>query len=415
MPGRTVRIGSEQVAVPPLSAPVGRDLLRSRYPGMNASADLAVVDRYLAAVAALEHTPSAVAEARSTTPQRVLAVAQAVRNWRVDRNGAIAGFQRTEEIGGQEAAERVMLPGGATWETLVTYGELALRLEGVRDRPRDPRDYIHTGGFRERELVADVLRRFRADPLVATRMSAASVPDMLYLLGRLSADGRFIDVRWIAYVLATAFWEGAELVSAPRSAVSTGRPPARPRRVWRAMTPAREAGRGSPNDYYLPVKVNRLPDGSAEVTEQDGDRSVVSPTGTIVSSTPRSDLGAPMAARPSPAYVNAKGVELAFYGRGYVQLTWWSNYASNGAAIGLGLELLFDPDKTLDPDVAYRIISDGMIEGKGFANKHMLRHYIAGGRTDYVGARAIVNVRDPIPSIVRAAQLFEAALMANKA
>lgn len=131
--------------------------------------------------------------------------------------------------------------------------------------------------------------------------------------------------------------------------------------------------------------------------------------------TPPHKVGVPPNTTPHPAYAKAKGAELAFYGRGYVQLTWWNNYAKNGAAVGMGLELLFNPDRGLERDVAYKVMAEGIIYGVGYANRHKLQHYLVGGRADYVGARAIVNRLDPVPSIVRAAQLFEASLMASKA
>jgi hypothetical protein len=39
-----------------------------------------------------------------------------------------------------------------------------------------------------------------------------------------------------------------------------------------------------------------------------------------------------------------------YYGRGYVQLTWESNYATEGAAIGI--DLVSDPDRALEPWIA---------------------------------------------------------------
>ena len=412
MPERTVQIGTERVPVPPLSAPIGPEALRGRYPRINSPSDVALVDRYLAAVSNLGPISPAGAGAEPAAPRNALAVAQAVRNWKADRNGAIAAFQQAEAIGGQEVQDKIILPDGKTWETLTTYGELALRLEAVRDRPKDSHDYIHTGGFDEAAFLAEVIRRFRADPLVATRFSQQSVPGMLDLLGRISRDARVIDVRWIAYMLATAFWESASLISIPQ-------PPKPPRKEWRSMEPSREMGLGKERNYYLPVKVQRLADGRAQVLEQDGDCFVVSSAGDVVERNPAGRPGAmpgvPPHAKATPDYLKAAGSELAFYGRGYVQLTWWANYAKNGAAVGLGLELLFTPDRALEPDIAYRIMSDGMLYGVGYANRHRLQHYIYASRTDYAGARAIVNARDPVPSIVRAAELFEASLMATKA
>jgi hypothetical protein len=109
-------------------------------------------------------------------------------------------------------------------------------------------------------------------------------------------------------------------------------------------------------------------------------------------------------------YKHDDGEEHRYYGRGYVQLTHWYNYASNGAAVGLGLNLLFNPDLALHPAIAYKVMSDGMCEGLGFSHGHRLRQY-PGLDTDYVHARRIVNRLDHCYKIAEIAQHFEAALM----
>ncbi|MDP1097891.1 glycoside hydrolase family 19 protein, partial [Klebsiella quasipneumoniae] len=68
------------------------------------------------------------------------------------------------------------------------------------------------------------------------------------------------------------------------------------------------------------------------------------------------------------AYETDDGAEQAFYGRGYVQLTWWSNYAAAGVAVGRGMGLLLDPELVKTPEVAYALMSHGMRTGEGFAN-----------------------------------------------
>jgi hypothetical protein len=45
-------------------------------------------------------------------------------------------------------------------------------------------------------------------------------------------------------------------------------------------------------------------------------------------------------------YEKDDGAENAYFGRGYVQLTWWSNYAKAGAALGRGLDLQPSPPRT---------------------------------------------------------------------
>jgi hypothetical protein len=98
------------------------------------------------------------------------------------------------------------------------------------------------------------------------------------------------------------------------------------------------------------------------------------------------------------------------YGRGYVQLTWRANYLRADAALGLGGRLAADYDLALEPDIAARIILRGMSEG-WFTGK-TLADYIAGGRADYIGARAIVNGHDRAELIAGYAAHFEFALRA---
>lgn len=54
----------------------------------------------------------------------------------------------------------------------------------------------------------------------------------------------------------------------------------------------------------------------------------------------------------SPVYDRDDGEEKFYYGRGSVQLTWWSNYAETGLMIGCGLDLLLDPDSIEDRRVS---------------------------------------------------------------
>lgn len=52
--------------------------------------------------------------------------------------------------------------------------------------------------------------------------------------------------------------------------------------------------------------------------------------------------------------------ENVYYGRGLVQITWENNYKKVGREIGLGDKLFIDPDKALDFEVAYKVMSKGM-------------------------------------------------------
>ena len=86
-----------------------------------------------------------------------------------------------------------------------------------------------------------------------------------------------------------------------------------------------------------------------------------------------------------------------YAGRGYVQLTGKANYARYGLAQS--------PDDAIKPDVAAKILREGM-EGGHFTGKS-LSDYLPG---DYVKARRIINGTDKAEDIAAYAVAFGAAL-----
>jgi len=98
-----------------------------------------------------------------------------------------------------------------------------------------------------------------------------------------------------------------------------------------------------------------------------------------------------------------------YRGRGYVQLTWKVNYAKAGAK--LGIDLVGHPEMAMRPDVAAKIMRDGMVEG-WFTGKK-LGDYLQGSfatLVQYQGARRIINGTDKAALIAGYAMQFEAAL-----
>lgn len=79
-----------------------------------------------------------------------------------------------------------------------------------------------------------------------------------------------------------------------------------------------------------------------------------------------------------------------FYGRGFVQLTWYENYQKAGAK--LGLNLIKNPEKTLELSVATKIMFLGMMEG-WFTGKK-LSQYFNSATEDVYNARRIINGTD---------------------
>ncbi len=101
----------------------------------------------------------------------------------------------------------------------------------------------------------------------------------------------------------------------------------------------------------------------------------------------------------------------AYYGRGYVQLTWRENYVAVGQAIGLGRQLEIHPEQALDPKVAYPVMSHGMRHG--IFTGRSLSKYINAKGVDYVNARRIINGTDRAELIAGYAARFETMLQAN--
>ena len=96
-----------------------------------------------------------------------------------------------------------------------------------------------------------------------------------------------------------------------------------------------------------------------------------------------------------------------YCGRGYVQLTWKINY--DKASRILGLDLVNNPDMVMQPDIAARIMFQGMYEG--WFTGRRLGHYITDTEYDFVEARRIINGTDKAQKIANEADRFLSALI----
>lgn len=101
-----------------------------------------------------------------------------------------------------------------------------------------------------------------------------------------------------------------------------------------------------------------------------------------------------------------QGLEHIYYGRGYVQLTWLSNYSL--ARSKLGYDFVSDPSLVMRKDLAVKIMITGMKEGWFTGRK--LSDYINQSKKDYVNARRIINGTDKANLIAGYAETFEKAL-----
>jgi hypothetical protein len=103
-----------------------------------------------------------------------------------------------------------------------------------------------------------------------------------------------------------------------------------------------------------------------------------------------------------------------FWGRGFVMITWKSNYEKQDKKLKLGGELVRNPDLALDMDIALKILFGGMQDGD-FTGLS-LEDFIpckdpATDPTDFYGCRKVVNGLDCASQIHTYANNFSAAIM----
>jgi putative chitinase len=109
-----------------------------------------------------------------------------------------------------------------------------------------------------------------------------------------------------------------------------------------------------------------------------------------------------------------------YCGRGFVQITWHNNYLKAGVL--LGIDLVNNPDMAMVPEVAVKIMFEGMTRSDIVFENHQhtgpdfnftgrtLEDYFTRSRADWVGARHIINGSDHAAMIAATAQDFRAAL-----
>jgi hypothetical protein len=99
---------------------------------------------------------------------------------------------------------------------------------------------------------------------------------------------------------------------------------------------------------------------------------------------------------------------LVYYGRGLIQLTWKANYQLMGSIVGA--KLVENPDLALEPDLAARIMLEGMARGS-FTGKRLGQYFGADpSKDDPYNARRIINGTDHAALITNYHRLFCIAL-----
>jgi len=98
-----------------------------------------------------------------------------------------------------------------------------------------------------------------------------------------------------------------------------------------------------------------------------------------------------------------------YYGRGWVQLTWYANYLKMSKLLFGDNRLVTDPDLVLDLEVATDILFEGMTTGKSFAGDFTGKHlgnYFNKTVDDPTNARRIINGTDKAKLIAGYHQIF---------
>lgn len=98
-----------------------------------------------------------------------------------------------------------------------------------------------------------------------------------------------------------------------------------------------------------------------------------------------------------------------WYGRGYVQLTWKRNYEL--ASSKIGHDFIKYPDDVMKPEYSAEILVLGSKEG--WFTKRKLSDYITLNKSDYIGARRIINGTDKAKEIADLAVQYEKLLLAS--
>lgn len=172
---------------------------------------------------------------------------------------------------------------------------------------------------------------------LSSRLSTKQVEGFEAILNGWDSSNQ-TDVRFLAYMLATTWHETAT-----------------------TMQPIEEFGKGKTKDYGRKLKMGGGPGKRVPYTTPDK----------------------------------------LYYGRGFVQLTWYENYEKAGRK--LGVDFLNYPELVMNVDYATSILILGMVEG-WFTGKKLSDYF--GAKTDWLNARRIINGVDKAKLIAGYAKIF---------
>ncbi|MGV8120449.1 MAG: glycoside hydrolase family 19 protein [Candidatus Xenobiia bacterium LiM19] len=92
-----------------------------------------------------------------------------------------------------------------------------------------------------------------------------------------------------------------------------------------------------------------------------------------------------------------------FYGRGYVQLTWESNYRKYSKI--LNIDFVSNPDLVMQPENALQILVHGF--KNGVFTGYQLEEFVNANKSDYIEARKCINGSDHATEISEIAKEWE--------
>jgi predicted chitinase len=91
-----------------------------------------------------------------------------------------------------------------------------------------------------------------------------------------------------------------------------------------------------------------------------------------------------------------------YYGRGYVQLTWHTNYTKYAQM--LGVDLVNNPDLAMESNIALFVLVHGFKTGTFTGRK--ITNFINVHQADFVNARRCINARDHAHDIAQLAEKY---------
>ena len=258
-------------------------------------------------------------------------------------------------------------------------GETMKLLNDLRSYSQSAKGHLFSGRINKDRFVEEYRKTF---PGQLSETAEAGLRETLSLV---EADRHLIDIRWVAYILATAKHEDAgRWVPIQEGKYRAGTEPY----YFQEVSIYTEAGihflqspYGKQRSGYYDVQGNELfPVETKEGTELYGDQLGAKRRD------PAKKMGRIMATSEGR---EERTVRLVYYGRGHVQITLWYNYLKMGKLFGLGDKLLMDPDTVLnDLPLSYRLLSEGAVLGKYGSP---LKNFIGGERCDYFNARSSIN------------------------